>query len=86
MLFPKLLGTSQGLSVSNFWNEYHSGADTCLVFCKQNVRYWHKADMGYCTAHVRYWGKADKFERRGISPATDRRCDVVVYAGFGEPI
>ena len=30
--------------------------------------------------------RADKFERRGISPATDRRCDVVVYAGFGEPI
>ena len=29
---------------------------------------------------------ADKFERRGISPVTDRRCDVVVYAGFGEPI
>ncbi|MFZ1185035.1 MAG: hypothetical protein WAO14_16940, partial [Pseudolabrys sp.] len=29
--------------------------------------------------------RADKFERRGISPATDRRCDVVVYAGFGEP-
>ena len=45
MLFPKLLGTSQGLSVSNFWNEYHSGADTCLVFCKQNVRFWPKADI-----------------------------------------
>ena len=52
----------------------------------RNVRYWHIADMPFCTAHVRFWGKAEIFERRGISPATDRRCDVVVYAGFGEPI
>jgi hypothetical protein len=32
-------------------------------------------------------GKADMYERRGISLAAYRRCDVVVYAviGFGEP-
>ena len=58
MLFPKLLGTSQGLSLSNFWNEYHSGADTCLVFCKQNVRYWHKADIGSRGVNVCFVGKA----------------------------
>ena len=24
--------------------------------CSSNVRYWHKADIGYCTAHVRFRG------------------------------
>ena len=44
--------------MSNFWNEYHSGADTCLVFCKQNVRYWHKADIGSRGVNVCFVGKA----------------------------
>ena len=44
--------------MSNFWNEYHSGADTCLVFCKQNVRYWHKADIGSVRCNVCFVGKA----------------------------
>ena len=39
-----------------------------------DVRYWHKADMGYCTHMFAFGVTADKYERRGISPAAYRRC------------
>jgi len=51
-----------------------------------SARYWHEADMGYCTANVRYWGKSGQVRAPRHFTRTDRRCDVVVYAGFGEPI